>query len=199
MLSEAAILDFWFGSEPTDAAVAKARTALWWQKNAETDARMRERFQELVDAVGAGAHREWLATPHGALALILITDQFPRNIYRDTPQAFAFDPLALEFARQTIDAGLDRALRPIERVFCYLPFEHSETLADQERAVALFSALHEAVIPENKELFAGYLDFAVRHRAVIERFGRFPHRNRILQRPSTAAEIVFLQQPGSSF
>jgi uncharacterized protein (DUF924 family) len=199
MESEAGILDFWFGSESTDAAVAKTRTALWWEKNAEVDAQMRERFQTVVDAVGAGAHREWLATPHGALALILTADQFPRNIYRDTSQAFAFDALALAFARQTIDAGFDRALRPIERVFCYLPFEHSEALADQDRAVALFNALHEAVAPENKKLFAGYLDFAARHRAVIERFGRFPHRNRILERDSTAAEVAFLREPGSSF
>jgi uncharacterized protein (DUF924 family) len=149
--------------------------------------------------VGAGTHREWLATPHGALALILLADQFPRNIFRDTPQAFALDPLALAFANSVIDAGFDQKLRPIERVFCYLPFEHSELLIDQDRSVELFKALHAAVADMDKELFAGYVDFAVRHRVVIERFGRFPHRNRILDRASTAEEIEFLQQPGSSF
>jgi uncharacterized protein (DUF924 family) len=197
--SEASIHEFWFGSETSAAAVAQSRTALWWEKNAEVDAQMRERFAPLVEEAGAGAYRSWLARPHGALALVLLTDQFPRNIYRDTPMAFAFDPLALEFARMAIDAGLDRQLRPIERVFCYLPFEHAETLADQGRAVDLFTALHAEVADMDKELFAGYLDFAVRHRAVIERFGRFPHRNRILGRESTTEEIEFLRQPGSSF
>jgi uncharacterized protein (DUF924 family) len=160
---------------------------------------MRGRFQALVGEVGAGTHREWLATPHGALALILLTDQFPRNIFRDSPRAFALDPLALEFANAAIDAGFVQKLRPIERVFCYLPLEHSETLADQDRSVELFMALHAAVADDDKELFAGYLDFAVRHRVVIERFGRFPHRNRVLGRVSTGEEMAFLQQPGSSF
>jgi uncharacterized protein (DUF924 family) len=199
MQTEADIREFWFGSEATDAAVAKARAALWWEKNAEVDARMRERFGSLVEEIGAGSHREWRATPHGTLALILATDQFPRNIHRDTPRAFAFDALALDFARAAIDAGFDRALRPIERVFCYLPFEHSEALAGQDRSVELFTALQNDVAEADRKLFSGYLDFAERHRAVIARFGRFPHRNRILGRASTAEEIAFLQQPGSSF
>jgi uncharacterized protein (DUF924 family) len=199
MTGEAEIREFWFGNEPTDAGVASARSALWWEKNVDVDAQMRERFQALVQEVGNGAHRDWLGTPHGALALILLTDQFPRNIFRDTPQAFAFDAMALGFARAVLEAGFDCALRPIECVFCYLPFEHSESLADQDRSVELFQALQDAVPPEDKPLFAGYLDFAVRHRSVIERFGRFPHRNRILGRASTKEEIVFLEQPGSSF
>lgn len=199
MTSEAEVRDFWFGDETADADVAKARSALWWEKNTAVDAQMRGRFQALVEEVGAGAHRDWLATPHGALALILLADQFPRNIFRDSPRAFAFDPLAREFANTLIDAGFDQQLRPIECVFCYLPFEHSESLADQDRSVELFKSLHAAVADMDKELFAGYVDFAVRHRVVIERFGRFPHRNRILDRASTAEEIEFLREPGSSF
>jgi uncharacterized protein (DUF924 family) len=199
MGSETEVREFWFGSESTDAGVARARSALWWQKNAEVDAQMRERFQPLVDEVGAGLHRGWSATAPGALALILLSDQFPRNIYRDTPRAFAFDALALAFARTLLDAGFERKLRPIERVFCYLPFEHSEVLADQDRSVELFTALQDEAAAEDRELFAGYLDFARRHRSVIQRFGRFPHRNRILGRVSTAAESAFLQEPGSSF
>lgn len=199
MATENEVREFWFGDATADADVAKARSALWWEKNSAVDAQMRERFQALVEEVGSGARREWLATPHGALTLILIADQFPRNIFRDTPQAFALDSQALGFANTVIDAGFDQKLRPIERVFCYLPFEHSETLADQNRSVELFTALHAAVADEAKELFAGYLDFAARHRVVIERFGRFPHRNRIMDRASTAAEIEFLQGPGSSF
>jgi uncharacterized protein (DUF924 family) len=199
MTGETEVRHFWFGDSIAAADVAKARSALWWEKNAAVDAKMRGRFQALVEEVGAGTHREWLATPHGALALILLTDQFPRNIFRDSPRAFALDPLALEFANAAIDAGFVQKLRPIERVFCYLPLEHSETLADQDRSVELFMALHAAVADDDKELFAGYLDFAVRHRVVIERFGRFPHRNRVLGRVSTGEEMAFLQQPGSSF
>lgn len=199
MHSEAEVRDFWFGDEDSDAAVAKAQSVLWWEKNAAIDAQMRDRFQPLVDTVTAGAQRDWLSAPHSALALILVADQFPRNIHRDTAQAFALDSLAREFSRAVIDAGFDRALRPIERVFCYLPFEHSEAIADQARSVELFTALREEAAAENRKLFAGYLDFAVRHREVVRRFGRFPHRNRILGRTSTAEEIEFLQQPGSSF
>lgn len=199
MQTEADVRDFWFGSDPTDAGVAKARAALWWEKNAEVDARMRERFQGLVEEVGAGAHPEWLETPHGILASIIVTDQFPRNIYRDTPKSFVFDNVALGLARSVVDAKADRMLRPIERVFCYLPFEHSESLVDQDRAVELFKALHASVPPADQKFFAGYLDFAERHRAVIERFGRFPHRNRILGRTSTKEETAFLATPGSSF
>lgn len=199
MIDANAVCRFWFGEEETDVAVADAQAALWWDKNAAVDAQIRERFQALVDAVGDGAHRDWAASPKGLLALILLTDQFPRNIYRDTPQAFAFDALALEFARQAIADGYDRQLRPIERVFCYLPFEHSETLHDQDRAVELFRILWEESPPDDKRVFANYLDFAERHCAIVERFGRFPHRNRILGRSSTAEELAFLRQPGSSF
>lgn len=199
MQQEASIRDFWFGSEPTDAAVAKSRAALWWEKNAEVDAQMRTRFESLVEEVGAGMHRSWATTPHGALTLILLTDQFPRNIYRDTAQAFSFDTQALDYARAIIEAGFDRRLRPIERVFCYLPFEHSERLADQDRSVELFKALLAEVGAADKTLFAGYLDFAERHRNVIRRFGRFPHRNHILGRASRAEEAAFLAEPGSSF
>jgi uncharacterized protein (DUF924 family) len=190
---------FWFGTATSDAAIAKAQAALWWEKSAAVDADMRERFQALVEAVGCGAHRDWAETARGALALILLTDQFPRNIFRETPRAFAFDAQALEFACTLFARGLDRQLRPIERVFCYLPFEHSEALADQDRAVELFKQLWSEVAPAEKAPFANYLDFAERHRQVVERFGRFPHRNRILGRASTALEQAFLRGPGSSF
>jgi uncharacterized protein (DUF924 family) len=193
------ILSYWFGNEAGDAGTAKAQRKLWWAKDAAVDADIRTRFGDLVKAAAAGAHDDWMATPRGRLALILLFDQFPRNMYRDTPQAFAYDPLACRLALDGIAGGVERSLRPIERVFFYLPLEHAESLPLQERCVALFTALAAAAPDADKDMFSGYVDFAVRHRDIIRRFGRFPHRNRILDRTSTPEEIAFLQQPGSSF
>lgn len=190
---------FWFGTRLDDALVAKEQSKLWWVKNPRTDQLIRERFESVVRMAAQGELDAWRATPQGRLALILLTDQFPRNMYRNTPQAFAFDPLALAWCKEGLQAGAHETLRPIERVFFYLPLEHSESLQDQERAVALFQALVDSVPPSHKEDFAGFLDYAVRHREVIARFGRFPHRNVILGRTSTPEEVAFLKEPGSSF
>lgn len=193
------VLEFWFGTHAGDAATAQAQKKLWWAKDAVVDAGIRERYGTLVAAAAAGAHREWAREPRGRLALILLFDQFPRNIYRDTPQAYAHDALALRLALDGIAAGADRQLRAIERVFLYLPLEHAESVAMQERSVELFTALAASVPEADRPVFAGYLDYALRHRDVVRRFGRFPHRNRILGRASTPEEIEFLKQPGSSF
>ncbi len=193
------IHDYWFGSNPDDAVAAAEQAKIWWTKNPVIDAQMRARFRVYVEAAGRGELGDWAAIPLGRLALILLTDQFPRNIYRDTAQAFAFDPFALRYCREGIALGADRMLRPIERVFCYLPLEHSESLNDQHESVRLFSRLLEDVVPEHKLKFQGYLHFAIRHRDIIERFGRFPHRNRMLGRVSTAEEAAFLETPGSTF
>jgi uncharacterized protein (DUF924 family) len=133
------------------------------------------------------------------LALILLLDQLPRAIHRDTAAAFAQDAKARRVAGQGLDSGADRLLRPIERLFFYLPFEHSEVLDDQDRSVELFRELLLEVPPSHRETFAGFVDYAVRHRDVIKQFGRFPHRNVILGRESTPEEKAFLEQPGSSF
>ena len=133
------------------------------------------------------------------MALILLLDQMPRVIHRGTPGAFAQDDKARRFADKGLASGADRLLRPIERVFFYLPFEHSEDAADQERSVELFQELAAEVPEEWKKSFDFYLDFAVRHEAIIDRFGRFPHRNAILGRESTPEEIEFLKEPGSGF
>jgi uncharacterized protein (DUF924 family) len=138
-------------------------------------------------------------TSRGRLALILLLDQLPRSIHRGTPEAFAQDAAARQVADSGLAAGADRLLRPIERLFFYLPFEHSEDLADQHRSVRLFRELGESVLESQRDVFSGFLDYAVRHREVIERFGRFPHRNRILGRESTPEELAFLEEPGSSF
>lgn len=195
----AAIVDFWFGTAAGDRATAEAQQKLWWSKNAVIDADIRERFGQLLAAAASGAFDHWAVAPRGRLALILLFDQFPRNIHRDTPQAFAHDAKALQLALDGIAAGADRALRAIERVFFYLPLEHAESPEMQERSVALFTALAAGVPEADRKTFAGYVDYAVRHRDVVHRFGRFPHRNHILGRASTAEETAFLQLPGSSF
>lgn len=193
------ILDFWFGTETDDMAIADRQASLWWAKSVETDARIKQQFEPTVQAAATGALDAWLATPQGRLALILLTDQLPRNIYRDTPQAFAFDTQARALCNNGLAQGHDQALRPIERVFFYLPLEHSEDRDDQARCVALMQQLADAAAPAHQQLYEGYLDFALRHQIIVDRFGRFPHRNQILGRAHTAEEQQFLQQPGSGF
>jgi uncharacterized protein (DUF924 family) len=184
------VLDFWFGA-PGAPEHGMARE-FWFSKSDATDAAIRARFGADVEAALAGERAEWAGSPHGALALIVLLDQFTRNIYRDTPRAFAGDGQALAAARRLVAAGHDKALSPHERWFVYMPFEHSESLADQEESMRLFGALAQAGTPDG-------LVWARKHHDVIARFGRFPHRNAILGRPSTAEELAFLQQPGSRF
>jgi len=193
------ILAFWFGRELEDTAVAAQYSSLWWEKNAKLDAAIRRRFAPITAAAAAGHLNAWGANPEGMLALILLTDQFPRNMYRDTPDAFATDPVARSVCLEGLQSRNDRELRPIQRVFFYLPLEHSEDLEHQYQCVNLFRELAAEVPTDRKPLFEGYLDYAIRHQAIISQFGRFPHRNTILGRPSTPEEITFLQQPGSSF
>ncbi|MGH7794819.1 MAG: DUF924 family protein [Candidatus Binatia bacterium] len=193
------ILDFWFGATANDAVVAKQQAALWWSKNKDTDDDIRRRFQDCLRAAAHGELENWLATARGRLASIILLDQFPRNIYRDTAEAFSYDGKALALSLEGLDLGMDRQLRPIERVFFYLPLEHSESLAHQERSVECFSDLVASVAAEQESIFEEYLNFAVRHRDIIARFGRFPHRNEILRRGSTPEESTFLAEPGSAF
>ena len=186
------VLAFWFGT-PDAADYGQARAA-WFRKDDAFDAQIRARFLTEVEAAIAGERDDWAKTPHGALALFILLDQFPRNLFRDTARAFAGDTAALALAGRVVGEGWDRKLLPVQRVFAYLPFEHSEALADQERSVALFAALADAH-PET----ASYLDYAERHREVIVRFGRFPHRNGVFGRSSSPAEADYLAQPGSGF
>ena len=202
MDTPATIHAFWFGAtadEDDEPGIVARQSALWWKKQPEVDAEIRLRFAPLVARAAVGELDDWLASPRGRLAQILLTDQFPRNIWRGQAAAFAFDVLALRWAKETIARGLDRDARPIERVFLYLPLEHSEDLADQREAVRLFDALGGEVAAAARPAFAGYLDYARRHLEIIERFGRFPHRNAALGRETSAAEAEFLRQPGSAF
>lgn len=193
------ICEFWFGPHRDEAELIARQSSLWWSKRDDIDAAIRARFGPLPSRAAGGELDGWRGTPRGRLAFVLLTDQFPRNMFRDTPRAFAFDILARAWARDAIEQGMDQRLRAIERVFLYMPLEHSEDLDDQTEAVRLFGALAAGVEPALRPSFERFLDFARRHREIIARYGRFPHRNAILGRGSSAAEIDFLQQPGSSF
>jgi uncharacterized protein (DUF924 family) len=187
------VLDFWFGA-PASALDGQPRRE-WFVKDDAFDALIRERFGATIDTAIDGGLREWdEAGPDGVLARLLVLDQLTRNAYRNTPQSFAGDALALAAAQQLVDQSADRTLAPWRRAFVYMPYEHAEDAFMQERAVELFSML-AAEHPGFDEM----LDYAHRHRGVIARFGRFPHRNAILGRASTPEETAFLQQPGSRF
>lgn len=199
METPASILEFWFGHDSDEMRVAESHAALWWSKDATLDAIIKQRFGATVEAAANGSLDAWSAESRGRLALILLTDQLPRNIYRGLPQSFAYDGLARQWCRDGLRSQADRALTPVQRVFFYLPLEHSEELADQDACVALFRKLLYEVEPRAHATFNGFLEFALRHREIIARFGRFPHRNAMLGRDSSAAELAFLQEAGSSF
>ncbi len=172
------VLDFWFGAD---------RKA-WFEKNPAFDEEIRARFLPLYERAASGALEAWRAAPDSCLALVILLDQFPRNMFRGSARAFAADPLALQAAKHAVSQRFDQGLSLDERTFLYLPFEHSESLADQARGCELMQPLGEEVYR-----------YAVRHREIIERFGRFPHRNAALGRENTPEETAFLKQPGSSF
>lgn len=194
------IFNFWFGDLSTpDATIAGRQAGLWWGKDATVDADIRRRFEGLVGQAGNGELEGWKNTPEDSLALILLLDQFPRNIWRDSAGMYRYDEIARARSAEGIEAGIDQALRPIQRVFFYLPLEHSEDIEDQLWCVDLMRALARSVPGDQRPVFDGFVEYAEAHHCVIEQFDRFPHRNAILGRASTAAEIEFLKQPGSSF
>lgn len=186
-----ALIDFWFG--PPDLAERFKPHAAWFKLDPEFDEALRRRFQPLQRRAAAGGCADWALKAEPCLALILLLDQLPRNLYRGQAEAFATDAMAREAAQKALSRGFDRSLPSAWRQFIYLPFEHSENLADQEMSVALFKTLaHDPAM-------ASGVDYALRHYAIIARFGRFPHRNRALGRASSAAEEEFLKEPNSSF
>lgn len=189
------VLDFWFAP----AADGDVDVQRWFQRDDAFDAAIDAQFHRVHEAAARGDLDGWAATPRGGLALLIVLDQFSRNLFRGSPRAFAQDAQACAVARAMIDRGDDRKLEPIERVFVYLPFEHSEESGDQELSVALFVALEQSAPPAHRARFAGFTDYARQHADIIERFGRFPHRNAVLGRSSTDAETAFLALPNSSF
>jgi len=181
------ILDFWFGAPPL------VERAVWFRKDPAFDATIRARFGQAIAAACAGALGEWCHDPHGALARVVVLDQFTRNVHRGTPAAFSGDERALATSEEAIARGFDAGLAAYERWFLYMPFVHSEERAMQDRATALFTALAAETGLDSP------LAWTKRHADVIRRFGRFPHRNAILGRVSTPEEIAFLATPGSTF
>ena len=174
------ILKFWFEElEPKD----------WWKKDSDFDQLILDRFGKVHTQATQGELFEWRKTAKGSLAEVIVLDQFSRNIFRDKPGSFQYDPMALTLSQIAIEKGFDQELSPDERVFLYMPFMHSESALIHEEAVKLYTQLG---IQNN-------LDFEIKHKTIIDRFGRYPHRNKILGRESTEEEITFLSQPGSSF
>lgn len=175
-----AVLLFWF---------EEAEPRQWFRKDDGFDVEIRERFGELHRQAVKGELFGWRESARGRLAEIIVLDQFSRNLYRDRPEAFACDGMALLLAQEAVAAGADRELLPVQRAFLYMPFMHSESAAIHELAVGLF----------DQPGLEGNLEFELKHKAIIDRFGRYPHRNAVLGRDSTSEELAFLQQPGSSF
>lgn len=193
------LLDWWFGHAESPDEIAADKGKLWFGKRDSQDLDARERFGVFVDQALTGELTAWTLRPEGWLALVLLLDQLPRMIFRDTPKAFSGDLRAQKLVAQGIAADFDRQLKPIQRVFIYLVFEHCENLAVQNEAVSRFIELVAEQPEAERAVFADNLDYAERHRKVIARFGRFPHRNAVLGRESTAEELVFLSEPGSRF
>ncbi|MCG6390384.1 DUF924 domain-containing protein [Vibrio fluvialis] len=174
------VLTFWFNELTPE---------MWWKKDVSLDDQIRDRFTPLHEQAAKGELFHWRQCPQGALAEVIVLDQFSRNIFRDTPKAFAQDPQALTLAQFAIEKGFHKQLTKSEQVFLYLPFMHSESRLIHAAAMDLYSELGEQV----------NLDFEMQHKAIIERFGRYPHRNAILGRQSTAEELEFLKLPNSAF
>jgi uncharacterized protein (DUF924 family) len=195
------VLDFWFGELDARGCAAPGQRALWFRAVPDFDRRIIERFSGLHAELARGGRKEWLASPHGRLASIIVLDQFSRNMFRNAGEMFACDGRALELALDGIERGEDRTLGYDERSFFYLPLMHSEKLAVQERCVDFFATLcdEQQNDAELLELASDALSYAQRHRDIIRQFSRFPHRNAILGRLSTPEETEFLKQPNSSF
>jgi uncharacterized protein (DUF924 family) len=185
------VLSFWFGD------VARTREE-WFRKSDAFDAEIRARFAETIESAARG-ELDWESTPRGCLALVIVLDQFSRNAFRGAARSFAQDDRARVAALRAIDAGVDMSLSPLERSFLYMPLMHAEDRSVQARSVALFETLAREAPSGVAEYLKSAADFARKHSEIVERFGRFPHRNAILGRVSTAEEAVFLEQPGSAF
>jgi len=187
------VLQFWFGDLNEGLPVAD-KSALWWGGSDEVDEQITELFGLRVRQALKGELDCWKETPRGRLALVLLLDQFTRNIYRGLKEAFSGDQCALAITQESIQLGYDQALDYSERLFLYMPLEHAESLSAQNQSVTCMAALTSEVPREQRVMFESVLDFAVQHRDIIERFGRFPHRNQALARESTEEELAYLHQ-----
>lgn len=195
------ILNYWFGTLHENKAPSSDYYEMWFAKRDDIDRHIKSNFEEDLNCAVDGKLKSWEDTPRGILALIILLDQFSRNIYRETAKAFAQDNLALELCLRGMAKGVDKNLHPVERLFFYMPLEHSEDLEMQKKSVEYFSLLEKLFTspPSLASMISTFRDYADKHFVIIERFGRFPHRNDILGRESTPEEIEFLKEPGSSF
>ncbi|RIL06280.1 MAG: DUF924 domain-containing protein [Proteobacteria bacterium] len=194
-----ALLHFWFGRVPPTPESVAARATFWFEPTPEEDADLARRFGALHAEAHAGELDAWQDEPRGALALVLLLDQLPRNLFRGSARAFASDARALAVARAALARGDDAELVPIETAFLLLPLEHAESMEAQEESVRRVEALAHGAPPAWREMLEGWADYARQHRDIVARFGRFPHRNRALGRASTAEESAFLSAGGPSF
>lgn len=194
-----ALLDFWFGPLPDPEHYPSDRAPSWWKKDEAFDAEIRTRFGAWIEEALAGGMGDWADTPRGQIAYVVLLDQLTRNAFRGSGRMFAGDAMTQALVRTGVERGDDRAMPRIHRAFFYMPLMHSEELADQERCVELFDALASEAPEATQAAYRNNHDFAIRHRDIVARFGRFPHRNALLGRESTPEELAFLEQPGSSF
>lgn len=193
------IVDFWIGPAADDPAEAKARGKLWYQSTPESDDEIREQFGGDLARAEHGELDFWASTPEGSLALVILLDQFSRNLYRGTARAFSNDAHALRIAGEAIAAKQHEELPYMGRAFLYHPFHHAESLAHQDLSVSLFEALYESVEAPWQDQVLGFLKYAREHREVVRRFGRFPHRNRVLSRENTPEEQEYLDAGANSY
>jgi len=193
------VLHFWFGDSLDSLDAMATRRELWFAQRDAFDRSIEARFGSLPHRAFRGEFDGWSQEARPALALVLILDQFPRNLYRGSPRAFESDSKACEIAVFVVEAGLDRELHPVEASFLYLPLEHSEDLVVQDRSVELFEKLVSRAPVDLQPMFDQFLAYAIRHREVIRQFGRFPHRNAVLQRHSTPEEVAYLESGGETF
>jgi len=197
--SQKTILNFWFGELLDDATFPTEKGKMWFGDGSKYDETIRSQFGADHEAARNNKLDDWKRTPQDFLALIILLDQFSRHIYRDTPEAFVQDPQALALCLEGLQQKIDQQLKPVERSFFYLPLEHSEDLEVQKVCVEQFRKLVSDSPAAIEFAMANSLEYAVKHFDIINRFGRFPHRNKILGRKSTSEEVEFLKQPGSSF
>lgn len=191
------ILDFWFGNIDKLSSPEKNKIPLWFMKSDELDNQIKEKFSGELENVIDNAN--YLEEADKALALIILIDQFSRNIFRNNKRAFEKDHIALDTALKAINKGFDKQFHPVKRIFFYLPLEHSEDLEMQNKCVKIMKKMVDEIDPILKTDIENYYNYALKHRDIIKMFGRFPHRNKILGRDSTPEELVFLEKPGSSF
>jgi uncharacterized protein (DUF924 family) len=193
------ILDFWFGELNDLGCSSPEHRQRWWTKSNAFDDAIKAHFLSDYEAISAGERETWRNTGRGTLAYIIVLDQFSRNMFRGTPDMFGADELAREACCEGLDAGFDAELEFDERVFFYLPLEHSESMDDHHRCLEIFTGLLDSAPEPLKADAENYLDYAKAHKAIVERFGRYPHRNETLGRTTTPEEAKFLKEPGSSF